>query len=258
MGQNLSGRVVLITGSTSGIGLAAARHCARAGAAAVVLNGRSEESGRKALELLSQESPGTRSAFIAADMRSEPELQELFNKVERDLGGADCLVHNGMGAGPPDVFENHSVEFCANTVNGLYLSLVHACRHAVPSMKARGGGSIIAVSSDAARVPTPGETVIGGSLAAGVMFMKTLALEVGRYKIRCNVVTPSLVLETGSHDRVMNHPFSRKIFERIEKKAQLGLPTADDVAKLVTFLAGDDSTFITGQVVSINGGVSVA
>jgi 2-hydroxycyclohexanecarboxyl-CoA dehydrogenase len=90
------------------------------------------------------------------------------------------------------------------------------------------------------------------------MFTRTLALEVSRFGIRANCVTPSIVRDTISHERVMAGELSRKVFEKAEARARLGVPTPRDVAPLVVFLASPLSARITGQAVSVNGGISAA
>jgi NAD(P)-dependent dehydrogenase (short-subunit alcohol dehydrogenase family) len=97
-------------------------------------------------------------------------------------------------------------------------------------------------------------------MAAIVTFSRTLALEAKRYGVRVNAITPSLIVDTGSFDRVMSqsHEFSKKIFERITAQAHLGLTEPADLANLVLFLASPLSRLITGQVISVNGGISIA
>jgi NAD(P)-dependent dehydrogenase (short-subunit alcohol dehydrogenase family) len=125
-------------------------------------------------------------------------------------------------------------------------------------MLARGGGAIVSFASDAARIATPGEAVLGGALAANVMFIKTLALELGRQNIRLNAVTPSITRGTKTYDRVMASGFSKKLFEKAESRARLGVASAENVAPMAVFLASPLASHITGQVVSVNGGISVA
>ena len=131
-------------------------------------------------------------------------------------------------------------------------------RAVLPVMRRQKGGSIVNIASDAAKVPTPGETCIGAAMAAIVTFSQTLAVEAKRDGVRVNVLTPSLILNTGSYDRVMKQEFSKKIFDRIVSQAHLGLTEPEDLAHAVLFLCSPLARRITGQVLSINGGISVA
>jgi NAD(P)-dependent dehydrogenase (short-subunit alcohol dehydrogenase family) len=128
----------------------------------------------------------------------------------------------------------------------------------LPWLAAQGSGAIVNVASDAAKVPTPGEVVIGAAMAAIVTFTRTLAVEAKRDGIRVNAVTPSLIEGTATGDRAMAGGFSKKLFEKAKTQAHLGPTEVDDLATLIAFLCGPGSAKITGQVVSVNGGISVA
>lgn len=259
MQDTLAGKVALVTGSTSGVGRATARAFGLEGAAAVFLNGRDRANGEAVLADLSQQVPGTQFHFIQADMNSREDIGAMFAQVRQVAGGLDVFVHSGYGgSGMPDLFENLSVEHLEDAISGIFTSLVRCCHYAVPMLRERGGGAIVGVISDAAKVPTPGESVHGGALAGSGMFLRGLAREVGRYQIRTNAVCPSLIKDTRNYDRVMDGGFARQLFQKIEKRAQLGLPGPDDLANLITFLAGPLAAHITGQMVSINGGISGA
>lgn len=252
-----AGKVALVTGSTSGIGLAAARQMAEAGAAAVILNGRSEAAGRAALERVRGAAPGCRVRFAAADYTDADALAAVFAGIEREFGGLDILVHTGIGGGPPRLFLDIDPADWQRTLDGKFTSLMRCCRSAIPSMRARGGGAIVSIGSDAAKLATPGESVIGAAFAASVMFIKAMAVEHGRDRIRANVVTPSITTGTRTYETVMASDFSRKLFQKAEKRARLGVPEAENVAAVVTFLASPLASHVTGQVVSANGGISV-
>jgi NAD(P)-dependent dehydrogenase (short-subunit alcohol dehydrogenase family) len=118
------------------------------------------------------------------------------------------------------------------------------------------GSAIVNVASDAAKVPTPGESVIGAAMAGIAMFSRTFAMEAKRQKIRINVVTPSLVKNTLTHDRLMADRFSSKLFEKAIERAHLGVPDPADVAAAILFLLSPQSAKITGQVISVNAGIS--
>jgi NAD(P)-dependent dehydrogenase (short-subunit alcohol dehydrogenase family) len=254
---DMTGKVCVVTMSTGGIGLAIARHLAVAGAKAVVLNGRDADRGLRTCTAIRALAPEVDATFIQADVLDREAIADLFRTVEARHGGLDCYVGIGPVEAALDPFEAIDPARYARVLEGLAITLMEGCRHAMPLMKRRGGGAIVSILSDAARVPTPGETVIGAALAAAAMFVRTLALEAARHDIRANVVTPSLVRDTGQLEAVMQTAFSRKVFERIAGKAPLGLPSAEDVADLALFLVSPMSKYITGQVISVNGGVSV-
>jgi NAD(P)-dependent dehydrogenase (short-subunit alcohol dehydrogenase family) len=254
----LKGRVALVTGSTAGIGARTAEQLALAGAEVVILNGRSAESGAAMKAELEGRAPGARFDFVAADYSRPEEVERLFDHA-KSYGGVDIFIHTCMADGPgPLPFMETSRRDWEKIVGGLFLSLLECCRQAVPQMQAKGGGAIVSFASDAAKVATPGEAVLGGALAANVMFVRALALELGRQQIRVNAVTPSITRGTKSYDKVMAGGFSRKLFEKAEKRARLGVAHAENVAPMAVFLASPLASHITGQVVSVNGGISAA
>jgi 2-hydroxycyclohexanecarboxyl-CoA dehydrogenase len=254
----LAGKVALVTGSTSGIGLATAELFGRAGARVVVLNGRDEAVGQAEEQRLSALMPTTSFRFIAADYADQGQVDALFARIGSSFGGLDILVHTATGGGPPDLFMNLDPAGWQATVEGKLISLMRCCRLAIPMMTARGGGDIVSVASDAAKLATPGESVIGAAFAGNVMFMKTLAVELARHNIRANVVTPSITRNTKTYDAVMAGEFSRKLFQKAETRARLGVPVPENIAPIIAFLASPLASHITGQVVSANGGISVA
>ena len=110
-------------------------------------------------------------------------------------------------------------------------------RLALPHMREQKSGVIINVASDAAKVPTPGESVIGAAMAAIVVFSRTLAIEAKRDGVRVNVLTPSLIGNTDVYERVMADPFSAKLFSNAAKLAHLGVAQPEDLAAMMVFLA---------------------
>jgi NAD(P)-dependent dehydrogenase (short-subunit alcohol dehydrogenase family) len=135
---------------------------------------------------------------------------------------------------------------------------MHMASAVLPGMRTRRGGVIVNVASDAAKTATPGESVIGAAKAAIVMFTRTIAIEEKRYGIRANALTPSLVYGTASTERITSDGFSAKLFERAAKQAHLGVPTAEDIAALTVFLCSPAAARLTGQAISVNGGISAA
>jgi 3-oxoacyl-[acyl-carrier protein] reductase len=253
-----AGKVALVTGSTSGIGLATAELIGRAGAAAVVLNGRDADAGRAIAQRLAVDTGRSCFRFIGADYRDQARSEALFAEIGETCGGLDVLIHTATGGGLPELFMKIDPADWQDTLEGKLISLMRCCRLAIPMMQARGGGAIVSVASDAAKLATPGESVIGAAFAGNAMFIKTLAVEHARDGIRANVVTPSITRDTRTYDAVMEGEFSRKLFQKAERRARLGVPVPGDIAPIIAFLASPLASHITGQVVSANGGISVA
>jgi NAD(P)-dependent dehydrogenase (short-subunit alcohol dehydrogenase family) len=245
---------ILVTGGTSGIGFAAARRLAQSGPVHLVINGRDGERGDAARRRLAETVPTATIHFVAADVSSQAGATGLFEQVTALLGGLDVLVNSAGGDFAPALFHDASMDDLDGILRHWLLSTMYCCRLALPLMTE--GGAIVNVASDAAKVPTPGEAAIGAAMAGITMFSRTLALEAKRRKIRVNVVTPSLVRNTLSHDRITAGGFSAKLFAKAIQAAHLGVPEPEDVAAVIAFLAGPETKRVTGQVVSINGGIS--
>jgi 2-hydroxycyclohexanecarboxyl-CoA dehydrogenase len=256
---DFSGVCVLIAGGTSGVGLSSASSFARAGAAHVTLLGRNEERGASALEQIMRKDPEARVDFISADTNDPGQAMEAVERAATVMGRLDVLVNSTVSPYRPTLFVDLAPEELVTVLVSQAAGPMHTCRAAVPIMRRQETGAIVNVASDAARVPTPGETALGGAMAAIVTFSKTLALEVKRYGIRVNIITPSLIVNTGSYDRVMeDSSFSKKVFDRIVSAAHLGLTEPEDLANTILFLASHHASRITGQVISVNGGISIA
>jgi 2-hydroxycyclohexanecarboxyl-CoA dehydrogenase len=256
---NHSGVRVLIAGGTSGVGLATASAFAHAGAAHVTILGRNEERGASAVARIKRKDPQARVDFLSADANDPAQAMEAVERAATTMGALDVVVNSTVAPYKPTLFVDLAPEDLVAILVSQAAGPMHICRAAVPIMRKQETGAIVNIASDAARVPTPGETALGGAMAAIVTFSKTLALEVKRYGIRVNIVTPSLIVNTGSYERVMEDTsFSKKIFDRIVASAHLGLTEPEDLAHTVLFLASHHASRITGQVISVNGGISIA
>ena len=248
--------VVLITGGTSGIGLAAALHFVRAGVRKIVLNGRNAERGALACQTVLKEAPEASVEFVAADISNVDDAQRLTDRTVQLFSGIDVLVNCAGGDHAPELFHDMPVVEIQKMLVHYVAGPVQMCRLVLPLMIQGGGGAIINVASDAAKFPTPGESVIGGCMAAIVMFTKTLAMEAKRMGVRANALTPSIVSGTRTYDRVMAGGFSRKLFDKAIKAARLGVVSPDDIAPMIVYMAGPQGARMTGQAISINGGIS--
>jgi NAD(P)-dependent dehydrogenase (short-subunit alcohol dehydrogenase family) len=171
-------------------------------------------------------------------------------------GPIDVLVNSAGGDFIPTLLHDNTLEMIDGAIRHWLISTIYCCRLALPDLA--GGAAIINVASDAAKVPTPGEAVIGAAMAGIAMFSRTFAMEAKRRHIRVNAVAPSLVRDTMTHERVTSSGFSAKLFEKAVSAAHLGIPNPDDVAAVIAFLASAEASKITGQVISVNGGISAA
>ena len=250
---------VLIAGGTAGVGLATAMKFASLGVPEITINGRNVERGEKAREAVEKAHPGCKIHFVAADSSLTDGAIELGRRAIEAMGGIDVLVNCTVSAFPyPTLF--HKIDI--HDLQGMVLSQVMPhlllARVVMDGMRERGRGAIVNIASDAGKLTTPGESVIGGMMAAIIMFSRTLAIEAKRSGIRVNCVTPSIIEGTLTHDTVMGGEFSGKLFAKAKEMAQLGVVNAEEMAELIVFLASPAAAKLTGQAISLNGGISAA
>ncbi len=250
---------VLIAGGTAGVGLATAERFAALGAPHVTINGRNVERGEKARSTLQELHPACKVHFVAADTCVTEQAIEAGRKAEELMGGVDVLVNSTVSAYPyPTLFHKIDIRDIQGMVLTQVMSHFLLARVVMDGMRARENGAIISVASDAGKVTTPGESIIGGLMAAIIMFSRTLAIEAKRSNIRVNCVTPSIIEGTLTYDTVMGGEFSSKLFSKAIGMAQLGVVNAGDMAELITFLASPAAAKLSGQAISLNGGISAA
>ena len=249
----LSDQRVLILGGTSGIGLTCARAFVAEGALVRIV-GRSETRGRQAAAEL-----GERSGFLAADCSDPEAVEAVFNSAIKELGGISTMICSLGGNHLPELLFKIPIADIRAAMLSDVAPFLYAGRAAVPIMMAQEQGCIINIASDAGKVATPGETVIGAGMAAIMQFTRGMALEGKRNGIRANVLTPSLVEGTPLTDRLMEEGrFSAKLFAKARPHAELGATYPEDLAVLALFLASPAAAKITGQAISVNGGISAA
>jgi len=257
MPEGLEGKVALLTGATAGIGLACAAGLAHAGFGRIVVVGRSEERGIAAREHLQRESSAD-VRFFAADVSAPAGAQSAADTCANLFGRIDVLVSVAGGAPMPRLMHETPIEDIGRVIGSITSGVLLPARAVLPVMMTQKSGSIICIASDAAKVATPGEVTIGAAMAAIVMFCRALAIEAKRSGIRVNCVTPSIVKDTPFYDTLMADPFASKLFSKAERIASLGVVEPSDLASLVAFLAGPNSARLTGQTISVNGGISAA
>lgn len=251
----LAGDVALITGGTAGIGLAIARAYLAAGAT-VVINGRDARRGAAALAKLSH----PRAFFEGGDCGNPGEAEAVVTRTARAHGRISILVASGGAAETsPGLFETLTNEAFTEVYRTQFLNRVFPIRAALPWMKEHGG-SILIVGTDAGRHATVGEALHGGMGAAKIMLTKTLAREFARWNIRVNGLALTITTDTDAFDKAMGREdWVTQLFMKAVKRFPMGRPpNADEVADVATFLASPQSRQVTGQTLSVNGGLSFA
>jgi 2-hydroxycyclohexanecarboxyl-CoA dehydrogenase len=249
---------VVIAGGTSGVGLASALRFADAGVRRLALIARDRNRGESARQAVAQRCAGTEVVFVAADASDPGQAEAGIAEAHRALGGIDVLVNSVTSAYRPELLHRTATTDIAAILLAQALPPMHLTRAVLPVMAAQGGGAIVNIASDAAKVATPGESVLGAAMAAIVMFSRVSAIEAKRNGIRVNVITPSLIAGTPTAEAVLRDGFSKNLFEKAASLAHLGVAEPNDLAALVVFLAGPGAARLTGQVISVNGGISVA
>ena len=253
-----AGRVFLITGGTRGIGLEIAAQLLGSGAA-VAICGRSASRGQEALERLSASRPDERCRFLAANIADPAacagliaDIREAFGTFSGLLNCADSILQGARGR-----FEALEPEVFAPAFETAVLPTMNMVRAAIPALAEADGGSIVTFASDSGKVAGPYQSMVGTTKAAIMMFTRSVALEIARLGINLNCVSPSYVRDTPIYDEIARSSGGERV-RRAEARAGLGLPDARAVARLALFLCSPWAAHITGQVVSINGGVTAA
>lgn len=246
------GKVALIFGGTAGIGLATARCLARDGFEDVALSGRTEERGRSAVAELEEAFPGCRFRYLQCDVSDHRQVESVVGS----LGRIDTVVSSISPPIFPRLLKDSDPNDYPDLLSNALLGVMNIMKYTTQVMRESKGGNVITIATDAAKVPTPGETLIGAVMAGIVMFSRTVALEEKRHGIRVNCVTPSIVRGTPFYEAMMQDAFCTKLFGKAEARADLGVVEPEDVAETIAFLASNKAVKVTGQVVSVNGGIS--
>ncbi|WP_250281080.1 SDR family NAD(P)-dependent oxidoreductase [Frankia sp. CiP1_Cm_nod2] len=255
--KSISDYGVAVLGGTTGVGLETGAQFAEHGARVVVL-GRNLKRGEAACQTIRDRAPTADVSFIQVDATDPADALQAEADARAHLGDIDVLVNTTGPSEPPRLLHNIPIHNIRPRIDEVVLPPLHMMYAVLPSMRQRRAGAIINVASDAAKVATPGETLIGAAMAAIVMFSKAAALEVKREGVRINLLTPSIIAGTPGAALIDGEPFSAKMFAKATSMAHLGVAESSDLAAMALFLASPAARRITGQAISINGGISVA
>ena len=240
----------VITGASRGIGKACAIELARAGFA-VIINYKTNEAAAKETKR-EIEQAGGRAQIYQADVCSPDEARRLISKCVMEFGGVDVLVNNA-GISLSKLFLDTEPEELVRVTEVNYFGTFYASRAAAKEMLSScNGGSIINISSMWGVVGGSGEAAYSASKAAVIGLTRALAKELAPSGIRVNCIAPGVI------DTDMNACYSVEVMEALKEKTPLNrIGSAEDVARAVRFLATDDASFITGQVLTVDGGFSL-
>jgi NAD(P)-dependent dehydrogenase (short-subunit alcohol dehydrogenase family) len=240
--------VVLITGALTGIGRATAVAFAQSGAR-VVVSGRRPDAGRAlAAELRNL---GAESEFVQADVRHEDDVRSLVDQTVKRFGRLDVAVNNAGTEGKPGPVTEQTAESYAATFDTNVLGTVLSMKHELRVMQSQGNGSIINLSSTMGQRGAAGASLYTASKHAVEGLTKAAALEGAAFGVRVNAVAP------GPIDTELLNRFTGNADRKAGLIAGVPLKRAgepDEIAQAITYLASDKASFVTGQILGVNGG----
>ncbi len=251
--MRLKDKVILVTASTRGIGLAIVKACAREGGV-VYMAARNLERAKAAADQLNAE--GGRVHCVYNDATKPETFLTMVDETVRKAGRIDVLVNN-FGTSDPGKdldFMRTAPEVFLNTVQLNLRSVYMASQAAAKHMAAQGGGSIINISSVSGAVPDISQIAYGTSKAAINYLTKLIAVHEAKHRIRCNAVMPGMIA-TEAITQNLSDDF-RDLFLRHIPLGRIGLP--EEIAAAVVYFASDESAYTTGQILSVSGGFGLA
>jgi len=248
---NLAGKRVLLTGCASGIGRATATVYAQAGA--VVFGGDvNVDAGESAMAEIRQ--AGGQAQFVPLDLMKPESIDTFVDTVKQKAGGTVDIVASVAGVDIIKPFIKNDPNDWNIIINVNYVGAVRMIHRLLPSLIEAGqGGKLVTVASDAGRVGSSGETFYAGSKGAIIAFTKSLARELARYRINCNCVAP------GPTSTPLFHSTAQpKLAEALVNAIPFRrLARPSEIAHSIVFLSSPAADFITGQVFSVSGGLTM-
>jgi NAD(P)-dependent dehydrogenase (short-subunit alcohol dehydrogenase family) len=244
----MSNPVVLITGALTGIGRATALAFANEGAR-IVVSGRRDDAGQAlATELRAL---GAEAEFIRADVRHENEVQDLVDKTVARFGRLDVAVNNAGTEGTPGPVTEQTAESYAATFDTNVLGVLLSLKHELRVMQAQGAGSIVNLSSTMGHRGAPGASLYTASKHAVEGLTKSAALEGAAFGVRVNAVAPGPI-ETAMLDRFTGNADRKAGLVAGVPLKRAGRP--EEIADAIVFASSSKASFISGQVIAVNGG----
>ncbi len=247
-------RVALVTGGARGIGRAIALALAEQGRAVAIGDVESEDAARTAEEVISR---GGRATAVHLDVTDRDSVMAGVEEAQGALGPIEVLVNNA-GWDELRPFLETDESFWERVIEINYKGCLRVTRAALPGMVERGWGRIVNIGSDAARVGSSQESIYAGAKAAVIAFTKTIAREVARSGVTANAVCPGPTRTPLLEDMASGEEGEKLIasLERAVPMRRLGEP--EDVAAAVAYLTSEAAGYVTGQTLSVSGGLTMA
>lgn len=247
--SNIEGRVILVTGSSRGIGAEIARLFALQGAK-VAVHGR-DTAALSAVQTDIERAGGT-ALQVVADITRFDEIEAMRRKIEQGLGPIEILVANAGGSHTrPGPLEEIDEEGWRASLDGNLTATFLTIKSILPGMKERRSGNIITISSAAARRPHPQSPIPYAAAKAGIqMLTQHLAAQVGPFGIRVNCIAPETILTERNQQRIPEQ--QKQALVDLHPIRRLGTP--EDVARAALYLASEDAAWVTGVILDITGG----
>jgi 3-oxoacyl-[acyl-carrier protein] reductase len=246
--KKLAGKVAVVTGASKGIGASIAKHLAAEGAAVVVNYASSKTGADKVVNEITAQ--GGKAVAVQADVAKKTDIARLFAETKQAYGQVDVLINNaGIYEFAPleQITEEHFHKQFNLNVLGLLLTTQEALKYFSPA-----GGSVVNVGSLVSTVAPPNGSVYSATKGAVDVITGSLAKELGARNIRVNAVRPGLIETEGTHTSGFT---SGDFHDQYIQNAPLGrIGQPQDIATAVTFLASDDSSWITGETLLVSGG----
>lgn len=246
--NGLENQVVFVTGAGRGIGRAIATRLAQEGARVAVTDIDENEAKATATAI------GGEAIAVRVDITDRESVRAGVAAVEEALGPIDVLINNA-GWDKGELFIDSSEETWEKVIAINFVGPLNCFKAVLPGMVERKRGRIVSISSDAGRAGSSGEAVYSGAKAGIIGFSKTIAREVARYKINVNVVCPGPTDTRLLEEALGDQPKLRDALVRAIPFRRTAQP--EDIAGAVAFLASDDAAYMTGQTISVSGGLTM-
>ncbi|MDH3687642.1 MAG: SDR family oxidoreductase [Myxococcales bacterium] len=246
MAHDFSGKVALVTGGASGIGAAAARHFAAAGAR-VMIGDIQQELGQSVAKEI-----GDAASFQPVDVTELSQVESLTNAAVEAFGRLD-FVFNNAGIGSFGETPDLDPEQWRRVIDVDLHSVFYGCRAAIPHLRAAGGGAIVNTASISGLGADYGFSAYNAAKGAVVNYTRTLAIDHGKEGIRVNAVCPGPI-DTPLASILVDNDQIRAMYDAAIPLGRVGV--ADEVASVVMFLCSEDARYVTGQALAIDGGIT--